>query len=101
LTGLNNTPANKASDKRLESRRLSWKRAQLAKLRLLNNNYEAFRELIVDTAEAIGFWSVWMTVFKDDPDMLRRFIEAFPGTCKVCFDEQNNYAPIFRNGAEI
>ncbi|BAZ83207.1 hypothetical protein PN497_01795 [Sphaerospermopsis kisseleviana CS-549] len=29
-----------------------------------------------------------MTVFKDDPDMLNRLINAFPGTSGDCFDHE-------------
>ena len=34
-----------------------------------------------------------MTVFKDDGDMLNRFIETFPGTCQDCFDCQGKPIP--------
>lgn len=47
----------------------------------------AVRELIVINATANGFWSVWMTMFQDDLDMLNRLIQALPGTCCHCFDE--------------
>ncbi len=46
------------------------------------------RRSIVDHATARGYWSVWMTVFIDEPDMRKRFIESFNGTCKVCFDKE-------------
>jgi hypothetical protein len=47
----------------------------------------AVRELIVINATVNGFWSVWMTMFQDDLDMLNRLIQALPGTCCHCFDE--------------
>ena len=45
---------------------------------------------VVDLAPAMGFFSVWMTVFHDHPDMLKRFIHAFPGTDPDCFDDEGH-----------
>lgn len=45
------------------------------------------RQLVVRLAVATGFFSIWMRVFETDPEMLRRFIDAFPGTRESgCFD---------------
>jgi hypothetical protein len=57
------------------------------------------QDMIVIHAVDKGFFSVWMTVFKDDPDMLNRFIAAFPGTCADCFDVQGK--AISRPGGRI
>jgi hypothetical protein len=46
------------------------------------------RKQIVLNAQGRGFFSVWMTVFKNDPDMLNRLINAFPGTSGDCFDHE-------------
>ena len=47
-----------------------------------------------DIAEKIapdtGFFSVWMTVFHEHPEMLKRFIQAFPGTDPNCFDDEGH-----------
>ena len=59
------------------------------------------RKQITFTAIGHGYWSVWMTVFKDDPDMLRRFIEAFPGTCQDCFDSKCNPIPRLNGNLQI
>lgn len=55
---------------------------------LKNNDTPEMRKQIVLNAQGRGFFSVWMTVFKDDPDMLNRLINAFPGTAGDCFDQQ-------------
>jgi len=47
---------------------------------------DALRRQIVRTARESGFFSIWMDVFVNDNEMRRRFIEAFPGTAKDCFD---------------
>ena len=101
LTGFNKTPGNKpaVSDRRWLNRREAWDNAELALKRLKKCNTDFMREQIVETAKAKGFWSVWMTVFKNDPDMLSLFIEAFPGTCRSCFD--SNGKPFPRPGGSL
>jgi len=98
LTGLDKTPLNdpKASDRRLINRRETWDIAERSKQHLQCCDTPHMRTQIVFTAQAKGYWSVWMTVFKDDADMLQRFIQAFTGTCKECFDPDNGYAPTAR-----
>ncbi|MDE2792152.1 MAG: HNH endonuclease [Paracoccaceae bacterium] len=41
-----------------------------------------------DLAPSKGFFSVWMTVFRNHPDMLERFIRAFPGTDTTSFNAE-------------
>ena len=41
---------------------------------------EISREYAVIIAQKTGFFSVWMAVFREDQDMCRRLVEAFPGT---------------------
>lgn len=103
LTGLDKQPLNdpEASDRRWKNRRETWDIAVRSKNNLSNSNYPEMREQIVLTATGHAYWSIWMTVFKDDPDMLRRFIEAFPGTCRDCFDKQNGYVPAARPGGQL
>lgn len=103
LTGLDKKPLNdsEASDRRWLNRKEAWDIASRSKERLSRNYTEDFKEQIEDTAFANGFWSIWMTVFKDDPDMLRRFINKFKGTCDQCFDEHNDYVPVARTNGQI
>nr|WP_028315510.1 HNH endonuclease [Desulfatibacillum aliphaticivorans] len=99
LTGLNKTPLNsKASDRRWLNRRETWGMAEESKKDLCTNNTEQMRKQITRTAMASGYWSIWMTVFQDDPDMVRRFIDSHPGTCRECFDESDNFKPAPRPG---
>lgn len=103
LTGLDKHPLNdpEASDRRWKNRRETWDIAVRSKTYLLRCNFPEMREQIVLTATGHAYWSIWMTVFQDDPDMLRRFIDAFPGTCRECFDEQNDYVPVARPNGQI
>ncbi|MFH1134926.1 MAG: HNH endonuclease [Pseudomonadota bacterium] len=101
LVGLNKICGQvKASDRRWLNRREAWDLAVRAKERLVGNDCLELREQIAETAQAKGFWSVWMTVFKADGDMLQRLIEAYPGTCRDCFTIGKHYEPTARQGGK-
>lgn len=95
LTGLNRipNPDPTVSDRRWSNRRDAWEMAERSLYHLKKHDTLAMRAQIVLTAQAKGFWSVWMTVFKNDQDMLDRFIKAFPGTCLLSFDSQGKPIP--------
>ncbi len=79
--GLTDEQELRDSDRRWRKREEAWSNAVISRELLRQNNTPQARQQIVISARATGFWSVWMTVFKDDPDMRRRFCtEAFPGT---------------------
>lgn len=106
LVGLDKIPHSKnASDRRWQNRRETWDIAERSKdnLRQCSGNpgcISAMQTQIVETAKAKGFWSVWLTQFQDQPEMLKELIKAFPGTCIECFEPTNNYAPIPRPGGQ-
>ena len=101
LVGLDKTPdTSAASDRRWSNRREAWDMAIRAKNRLARNNLDDLREQIVETAQAKGYWSMWMIVFKDDHDMLKRLIAAFPGTDAECFHEESGYSAVARVGGQ-
>ncbi len=102
LFNLDATPDTRPdlSTDRWDSRKTAWKYAKHSKLRLSDDEEnDRIKEQIVETALASGHWSIWMTVFKDDVDMLRRLSRAFPGTALECFDE--NCLPLPRNANGI
>lgn len=81
LVGLRKTPdAEEASDRRWLNRREAWELAVRAKERLARCPSDDMREQILETAQAKGFWSVWMTVFADDAIMRVGLLAACPGT---------------------
>lgn len=81
LVGLHKMPDTcEASDRRWLNRREAWELAERARRNLTRCPQDAMKEQIIDTARAKGFWSVWMTVFSDDPDMQARLVAAYPGT---------------------
>lgn len=97
LTGLDRVPGHpnlSSSDPRWIQRIEAWDIAHRSLQNLQDRDSSAMRKQIVDTAHATGFWSIWMTAFVNDLDMLRRFIEVFPGTCRDCFDSE--FRPILR-----
>ncbi len=91
LTGLDKTPSfienPIASDRRWNNRREAWDNAKRAESRLQLCDTPQMREQIVDTVVANGYWSVWLTVFENDPDMFQRLLDASPGICRRCFDQ--------------
>jgi len=76
----------KASDRRWINRRETWDIAFDSKQDLASCDTSEMRRQIVRTATGHAYWSIWMTIFKDDADMCRRLIQAFPGTCTDCFN---------------
>lgn len=101
--GLDRVPGHRKfspKDDRYERRRVAWDKAIRAKENLSRSDTPEQREGITELAQALGFWSIWMTVFKDEPDMLQRLLNAFPGTCKSCFDASNAYTPVARYGGQ-
>lgn len=77
-------------DRRFQLRSDIWDVADRVLNRLEQSGKDAgLADTIVDSlAPSKGFFSIWMTVFRDHPDMLQRFIEIFPGTDSKCFDDQ-------------
>jgi hypothetical protein len=99
LVGLDAIPtpaeqAKEASDRRWNNRREAWEVATMSRNRLAQFDGPVMREQIIECI--VGYWSIWMTVFKDDSDMLNRIINKIPGTEVKCFDPMNGYAPVAR-----
>ena len=97
LINLGNIPTPKEKDRRFAQRNTAyelakdaledWQKAQGSTPAGLN----ALKRQIVQNALGHGFFSVWMTVFEDEPDILLALIQAFPGTNQTFFD--NDYHP--------
>lgn len=73
---------------RVAQRMEIWLIAQDSKDDLQANPNDVFRRQIARTAVGHGFFSIWMTVFEDDPNVRKLLIDAFPGTAKDCFDPE-------------
>lgn len=102
LTGLDRIPGHpqfSSRDRRWSKRKEVWGVALLSLDNLARQNTEETRRQIIFTAVSRGFFSIWMSVFQADADMLRRFVQAFAGTAKNCFDDRGN--PIPRPGGAI
>jgi 5-methylcytosine-specific restriction endonuclease McrA len=81
LVGLHKlSDTDEAADRRWHNRREAWDMAERSKRNLLLCPNDAMRDQIILAATAKGYWSVWMTVFADDPEMTARLVRAFPGT---------------------
>ena len=51
----------------------------------VTNHKEEYKKTLIRLALATGFFSVWLEVFKDVPEIKRAFIDAFAGTNKKYF----------------
>jgi hypothetical protein len=80
--GLTRAQLLKHSDTRYLERRRAWQKAAAAREDLLEVDEPQMRRRILAEARAVGFWSVWMTVFRDDEQMQAALCEqaTFPGT---------------------
>jgi len=111
LTGLDKEPGHPnlhkrptQTDYRWSDRKEVWDiaKAKLKKLQnqeLKNSDTEDIREIIVELAQATGMFSIWMKIFEDDIDMKRRFIEAFAGTKRECFDANGRAIDLSKRNA--
>ncbi|MGJ8724458.1 MAG: HNH endonuclease [Roseibacillus sp.] len=86
-------------DARFANRELVWELAIRKFAALTRNDTDEMRETITDVAKGYGFFGVWMSVFKEDSDMRRRFFEAFVGTAANCFD--GNWDDLPRPGGHL
>lgn len=57
---------------------------------MTTGGYSAMVRQIVRTVQNGGFFSVWMTVFADEPDILLALIHAFPGTENAFYDAEGH-----------
>jgi hypothetical protein len=81
---------------RIKQRHEAWLQAEHArdKLLALRPGDAVVIDAVVRLAQSTGFFSVWMEVFRDDPSIRNRLIDAFPGTRDSgCFDSQTT-APV-------
>jgi uncharacterized protein (TIGR02646 family) len=102
LFGLDRTPANdpRARDRRWFNRRETWgmARRMLERWQRKRGDPE-LRETLIELAKAQGHWSIWMSVFEAEPEIRQALIDAFPGTCRSCFDA--NTQPVPRPGGSL
>ncbi len=95
LTGLDRVPGHAQlghHDRRYIKRKEAWGIAihSLQELRARRVTPMS----VVMTAISRGFFSVWMTVFREEPEMRKLFIENFRGTARAsCFDADTNPRP--------
>jgi len=94
LTGLDKRPGatldeneEQVAVERVGQRMDAWLLADESKADLAESPTAAMRRQVTRTAVENGFFSVWMSVFADDPVMRRMFIKGFKGTAKECFGE--------------
>ena len=94
MVQLDHVPNEKEKDKRFAERNEAFQIAQESlsiwrKVKRIVDDSKAlelYKNIIATTALAVGFFSVWMTVFSEEPEILLMLIEKFPNTRKEYFD---------------
>lgn len=86
-------PNTTKADQRWKSREEAYQSAELARTNYEQLQSESAKELVLEVAKWSGFFSVWMTVFVDYPEVRKGLIEIFLGTATTCFDENGNPIP--------
>jgi uncharacterized protein (TIGR02646 family) len=92
-----NRPAKR--DKRYMDREETWQLAVLQRDALAKIDLPPVRAMVASLAKYSGFFSVWMTVFRNDADMRRRIVAAYKGTAADCFDA--NWVGTSRPGGHL
>lgn len=79
LVGLGRRPTNDpcARDQRWRKRREAWRLA-VDTQKAIEAGGDVDQAIVL--AKAVGFWSVWMTVFAGHPQICDRLRQGFPGT---------------------
>ena len=83
---------------RVAQRMETWLIAESSQEDLSNSRTGPLMRQIVRTALSSGYFSIWMTVFREDVEMRKMFIESFPGTAADCFDVNTTMPIIPRPG---
>lgn len=102
LVKLNRPDDTPAQQRRWRARREAWREVVDARRSLdevVDSAKPALRRRIVREAKALGYWSMWMTVFAHDRELRLLFIREFRGTATDCFDSNGN--PVPRPGGDL
>ncbi len=91
LIKLDNRPTRKERDRRFYARNEAKNNALMSREGWLSMetplDRDTYLETIIMLAKASGFFSVWMTVFKDIIVVKKALLDSFPGTRKEYFEE--------------
>jgi hypothetical protein len=103
MVKLDNIPKKGDKDRRFSRRNEVYEIAQNSLKKWMAAKGDAsetardLRETTIWLAGQTGFFSIWRTVFADEPEFLNALIEAFPGTNRACFDENGKPKGIVEN----
>ncbi len=92
LVGLDRIPNRRGysgKDTLWLDRKENWELAQRYFYKYQNNECDI--ETIKDLALSRGFWSVWMQLFSEFPEVQKELIHSFSGTQKAFFQQRLNH----------
>lgn len=96
VLGFDNRPSLGNKDRRIQQRNKAYELAleSLEDWKKGKSEYpthlEELKRQIVRNAEGHGFFSIWMTVFSEEKELVQALIDAFPGTRTDCFDAEGH-----------
>lgn len=102
LIGLNPPHQLRPTDarrRRWSLRSQVWDQIEAARENLRECDTPAMRREILNHARALGFWSMWMSVFADDLAMRVALLSLYRGTAPGCFDTAAR--PLPRQGGAL
>ena len=70
--GANSVPDEYLNEENKKTIKTEWAKVKLAKTRLSRSDSVEMRDQIVDTAMGRKNWAMWLVVFKNDEDMIKR-----------------------------
>lgn len=87
-------PRPSRRDTRWQQRDSAWCAAErcLANYENLRGSETAL-QFVLEAARGYGFFSAWLTVFDNHPNVKHALIELFNGTCDSCFDQNGTAIP--------
>jgi hypothetical protein len=101
LVKLDNQPKLGEKDRRARQRNKVFTQARDSLADYLESKNEAMLRQIIRTAVSAGFFSVWMNVFRDEPEVLKALIDAFPGTVKTFYNENGSPKTVLEREEEL
>lgn len=80
-----------SADQRWEFRRQAWEKAD--KILAKYENGEIGLQNIIDFSTQRGYFSIWMSVFQDHPEVRQGLIDAYKNTAANCFNSATEPIP--------
>lgn len=86
--------SSKNTDNRAYERNLAWNKAQEALKSLNARHLKEDYDYQIAANQCSGFFTLWLQIFKDYPEVKRKILENVPGSAMECYDRDYNPIPL-------